>query len=121
MDWYPTIATFAGIEVPKDRVIDGRDIVPMLKGETKFIPGPAMKKSLNAAVPLRRSWNPPGEWASIIKRHEYLEAYFYHGSQGALAAVRWRNWKRHNVRSSSLAAACGPRAPPPNWSPWLSV
>ena len=65
MDWYPSIATFAGIEVPKDRVIDGRDIVPMLKGETKFIPGPAMKKSLNAAVPLRRSWNPPGEWASI--------------------------------------------------------
>ena len=93
MDWYPSIATFAGIEVPKDRVIDGRDIVPMLKGETKFIPGPAMKKSLNAAVPLRRSWNPPGEWASIIKRHEYLEAFFYHGSQGALAAVRWRNWK----------------------------
>ena len=93
MDWYPTIATLAGIEVPQDRVIDGRDIVPMLKGETKFIPGPAMKKSLNAAVPLRRSWNPPGEWAALIQRHEYLEAFFYHGSQGALAAVRWRNWK----------------------------
>jgi len=93
MDWYPTLATVAGIEVPDGRVIDGRDIVPMLKGETNFIPGPAMKKSLNAAVPLRRSWNPPAEWAKLIQRHEYLEAFFYHGSQGALAAVRWRNWK----------------------------
>ena len=32
MDWYPTLATFAGIKVPKGRVIDGRDISPLLKG-----------------------------------------------------------------------------------------
>ena len=44
-------------------------------------------------VPLRRRWDPPGEWASLINRNEYSEAFFYHGSQGALAAVRWRNWK----------------------------
>ena len=35
MDWYPTLATFAGIKVPEGRVIDGRDISPLLKGETK--------------------------------------------------------------------------------------
>ncbi|MEM7391845.1 MAG: alpha/beta fold hydrolase [Verrucomicrobiota bacterium] len=93
MDWYPTLATFAGIEVPGDRVIDGRDISPLLKGETKFVPAPGLKKSLNASVPLRRRWNPPGEWAPLIKRHEYNDAFFYHGSHGALAAVRWRNWK----------------------------
>ena len=93
MDWYPTIATFAGIKVPEDRVIDGRDIAPVLKGETKFVPPPGMKKSLNADVPLRRTWNPSGEWKEIISRHEYNDAFFYHGSQGALAAVRWRNWK----------------------------
>ena len=93
MDWYPTLATLAGIEVPDDRVIDGRDITPLLKGETKFVPGPAMKKSLNASVPLRRRWDPPGEWAPLVNRNEYNEAFFYHGSQGALAAVRWRNWK----------------------------
>jgi acetyl esterase/lipase len=52
-----------------------------------------MKKSLNASVPLRRRWDPPGEWAPIINRNEYNDAFFYHGSQGALAAVRWRNWK----------------------------
>jgi len=93
MDWYPTLATFAGIKVPDDRVIDGRDIAPLLKGETKFVPAPGMKKSLNATVPLRRRWNPPGEWAELIKRHEYNDAFFYHGSQGALSAVRWKNWK----------------------------
>lgn len=93
MDWYPTLATLAGIKVPEGRVIDGRDLTPLLKGETRFVPGPGAKKSLNASVPLRRRWNPPGEWASLINRNEYSDAFFYHGSQGALAAVRWRNWK----------------------------
>ena len=93
MDWYPTLATFAGIKVPEGRVIDGRDISPLLKGDTRVVPHPGMKKSLNASVPLRRRWNPPGEWKSLIHRNEYNDAFFYHGSQGALAAVRWRNWK----------------------------
>jgi arylsulfatase A-like enzyme/acetyl esterase/lipase len=93
MDWYPTLATFAGLAVPEDRVIDGRDISPLLKGETKHVPAPGMRKSLNASVPLRRRWDPPGEWSPLINRNEYNDAFFYHGSQGALAAVRWRNWK----------------------------
>lgn len=93
MDWYPTLATFAGIKVPEGRVIDGRDMSPLLKGETTIVPPPGMKKSLNASVPLRRRWNPPGEWAPLINFNEYNDAFFYHGSQGALAAVRWRNWK----------------------------
>ena len=95
MDWYPTLATFAGVEVPADRVLDGRDISPLLKGETDTVPRPGLNKSLNAAVPLRRRWDPPGEWAPLIQRHEYHNAFFYHGSQGALAAVRWRDWKLH--------------------------
>ena len=93
MDWYPTLATLAGIEIPQPHVIDGRDISPLLRGETKFVPPPGMKKSLNALVPLRRRWDPPGEWAPLINRNEYHEAFFYHGSQGSLAAVRWRDWK----------------------------
>ncbi len=93
MDWYPSLATLAGIKVPEGRVIDGRDIAPVLRGGSKFVPPPAAKKSLNAAVPLRRTWNPPGEWAELINRNEYSDAFFYHGSQGALAAVRFRNWK----------------------------
>lgn len=93
MDWYPTLATFAGIKVPENRVIDGRDISPLLKGESRVVLPPGQKASLNALVPLRRRWNPSGEWKSLFQRNEYHNAFFYHGSQGALAAVRWRNWK----------------------------
>lgn len=93
MDWYPSLATLAGIEIPEGPVIDGRDISPLLKGESAVVPAPGLNKSLNAKVPLRRRWDPPGEWEPLIKRWEYNDAFFYHGSQGALAAVRWRNWK----------------------------
>ena len=93
MDWYPTLATFAGIEVPDGRVLDGRDIAPLLRGEMTKVPDADAGLSLNASIPLRRSWNPPGEWSGMISRDEYLDAFFYHGSQGALAAVRWSKWK----------------------------
>ncbi len=93
MDWYPTFATFAGVEVPEDRVLDGRDIEPLLTGSAETVPSPEAGLSLNADVPLRREWNPPGEWAHIIARDEYHDAFFYHGSLGALAAVRWDKWK----------------------------
>lgn len=33
MDLYPTIANLAGAQLPQDRVIDGKDILPLLKGE----------------------------------------------------------------------------------------
>jgi arylsulfatase A-like enzyme len=49
--------------------------------------------SRNASVPLRRRWDPPAEWSPLIQRNEYNDAFFYHGSQGELAAVRWRDWK----------------------------
>lgn len=95
MDWYPTLATFAGVEIPDGRVIDGRDISPLLTGDTPVVPSPDEAQSLNASVPLRRRWDPPQEWAPLISRDEYHEAFFYHGAQGALAAVRWRQWKLH--------------------------
>lgn len=93
MDWYPTLATFAGIKTPERLIIDGRDISPLLKGDVSVVPSPDDGLSLNAAVPLRRRWNPPGEWEPLISREEYNNAFFYHGSHGALAAVRWENWK----------------------------
>ncbi|MEM0895654.1 MAG: sulfatase, partial [Verrucomicrobiota bacterium] len=71
MDWFPTLATFAGIRVPQERIIDGRDITPVLKENVKFVPPPGLKKSLNSDVPLRRRWEPPGEWASLVNRYEY--------------------------------------------------
>ena len=102
MDWYPTLATQAGVQVPAERVIDGRDISPLLTGETRVVPAPAQALSLNASVPLRRRWEPPGEWADIVSRDEYNDAFFYHGSEGQLAAVRWQNWKLHLTPAAQL-------------------
>ncbi|OUW18502.1 MAG: hypothetical protein CBD18_02620 [Opitutales bacterium TMED158] len=93
MDWYPTLATFAGIRVPEGRVIDGRDISPLLLGESDSVPPPSAEMSLNADVPLRRNIHLAGEWAPLMTKEEYNDAFFYHGSYGALAAVRWDRWK----------------------------
>ena len=92
MDWFPTLATFAGIEVPKERVLDGRDLTALLTGKTDTVPS-AADASLNASVPLRRPWSPPGEWAPLVTREEYLNAFFYHGAEGQFAAVRSGKWK----------------------------
>ncbi len=44
-------------------------------------------------MPLRRRWEQGLEWQQYFDREEYLNAYFYHGSQGALAAVRSGEYK----------------------------
>lgn len=38
IDLLPTIAAIAGVDVPQDRVIDGRDLMPFLTGETSGAP-----------------------------------------------------------------------------------
>lgn len=93
MDWFPTLASFAGVKVPEARVLDGRDLQPLLTGRTDRIPDPAAGLSLNAGVPLRRPWQPAAEWASLLTRADYLNAFFYHGAEGQLAAVRSGQWK----------------------------
>ncbi|KAM9035565.1 arylsulfatase F [Sarcophilus harrisii] len=35
MDIYPTLAALVGAPLPQDRVIDGQDLMPLLKGETQ--------------------------------------------------------------------------------------
>ncbi len=95
MDWYPTLATFAKVTVPQDRVLDGRDLSPLLQGVTDTIASAQDHPALNGKVPLRRPWAPALEWRELVTRDEYLNAYFYHGSQGALAAVRSGRWKLH--------------------------
>ena len=93
MDWYPTLASLAGIPVPDQVILDGRDLINLITGETDTVNFTPTGRALNALVPLRRYWNPPLEWRQIITREEYLNAFFYHGSQGALAAVRSGKWK----------------------------
>jgi arylsulfatase A-like enzyme len=93
MDWFPTLATYAGVEVPKDRVLDGRDLTALLAGKTDAVPNADSSDSLNVAVPSRRPWNPPREWAPLVSREDYSNAFFYHGAEGQFAAVRSGKWK----------------------------
>lgn len=92
MDWYPTLSSIAGISVPEPIVLDGRDLSLLMLGKTANIPS-TNSEALNASVPLRRHWNPPSEWADLISRSDYNNAFFYHGSHGALSAVRSGPWK----------------------------
>ena len=92
MDWYPTLATLAGIRVPDGIVLDGRDLSPILRGEQTAV-SPTRDRALNSDVPLRRSWEPGYEWSALVDRDAYLNAFFYHGSVGELAAVRSGRWK----------------------------
>lgn len=93
MDWFPTLASFAGVKVPEGRVLDGRDLTALLSGESDTLSNAETGDSLNWAIPLRRPWNPPKEWASLVSREEYLNAFFYHGAEGQLSAVRSGKWK----------------------------
>lgn len=93
MDWYPTLASLAGISIPEEVVLDGRDLSAILIGETDTIPAFDRDISLNAEIPLRREFHLDREWANVFTQEEYLNTFFYHGSHGALAAVRSGKWK----------------------------
>ena len=93
MDWYPTLASLAGISIPGDVMLDGRDLSALLMGETDTIPVFDKQVSLNAEIPLRRPFHLDREWKTLFTREEYLNAFFYHGSEGNLGAVRSGRWK----------------------------
>ena len=88
LDWLPTFASAAGIRVPDDHpIIDGRDLWHVVTGDHVA--------PLNADLPHRRRWEQPLEWSQYFTRDEYHDAFFYHGSHGALAAVRSGRYKMH--------------------------
>ena len=78
-----------------------RELKPNV-GDVAALQGSIVELTLNASVPLRRPWNPAGEWQGLVSQDEYHRAFFYHGSQGALAAVRWEEWKLHLHPSPQL-------------------
>jgi len=118
MDWYPTLASLAGIAIPAGHVLDGRDLSALLTGETDTIPTFDQQTSLNAEIPLRREFHLDREWESVFAREEYLNAFFYHGSHGALAAVRSGQWKltlNPDLKLYDLAKDPGERVPVDDW------
>jgi arylsulfatase A-like enzyme len=96
LDWLPTLATAAGIKIPDAHpLIDGRDLWPLMTGKSESIPSPAAALSMNSEVPLRRRWEQGLEWSDYFTRDDYHNAFFYHGSHGALAAVRSGRYKMY--------------------------
>ena len=118
MDWYPTLASLAGITIPKGLILDGRDLSALLTGETDVIPAFAPAVSLNAEIPLRRKFHQDREWEPVFSRSDYLNAFFYHGSHGALAAVRSGKWKlalHPSLTLYDLEKDPGEHVPVNNW------
>jgi arylsulfatase A-like enzyme len=118
MDWYPTLASLAGISIPEGVVLDGRDLSSLLLGKTKKIPAFDPTSSLNADIPLRRNFQLDREWEHIFTREEYINAFFYHGSHGSLAAVRSGKWKltlHPDLKLYDLEEDPGEHEPINNW------
>ena len=68
IDLFPTLVKLAGQPLPADRVIDGRDIMPLLAGETERSPheGLFAMRGPNLAFVRSGKWklhmHPPGRW-----------------------------------------------------------
>jgi arylsulfatase A-like enzyme len=119
MDWYPTLASLAGIQILKGLILDGRDLSALLLGKTDAIPEFDQQISLNAEIPLRREFHLDREWGGVFTREEYLNAFFYHGSEGNLAAVRSGKWKltlNSDLQLYDLDEDPGERFPVKNWN-----
>ncbi|MBK1876477.1 sulfatase family protein [Pelagicoccus mobilis] len=120
MDWYPTLASIAGIKIPEGMLLDGRDLSAMMLGEVEGTPAFDRSVSLNAEVPLRRIVDPSSEWAKWFTEEEYLNAFFYHGSHGELTGVRYGDWKLVLGRKLQLFnLKDDPKESIPLRAPWL--
>ncbi|HXK65571.1 MAG TPA: hypothetical protein PK348_04835, partial [Spirochaetota bacterium] len=42
IDFFPTVCNLAGLTLPKDRIIDGKDLMPLLTGKSKQSPHDAL-------------------------------------------------------------------------------
>ena len=63
IDLFPTIVTAAGAALPDDRVIDGRDILPLLEGRVAESPHEAVFAMANARLRMIRS----GRWKLHVR------------------------------------------------------
>lgn len=92
MDLYPTIANLAGADIPGDRVIDGKDIWPLLSGKTDESPYDAYfyyrLKNLQAVR--------IGEWKLHLegKRRDYNNVQYNYSDD----FVFHQNEKLYNLR-----------------------
>ena len=64
VDMLPTFAAFAGVEIPKDRIIDGKNLKPLMTGQTTETPVTARYFYYHNHLQAVRV----GQWKLILKR-----------------------------------------------------
>jgi arylsulfatase A-like enzyme len=62
IDWFPTCSALAGVPLPHGRVIDGKDLTPVLTGEASDSPHQAIFAMAGAELRAMRS----GKWKLIV-------------------------------------------------------
>jgi len=75
-DLFPTCLNIAGVPVPTDRIIDGKDLLPLLKGETPFPHDPFYYYDVRTPVAVRYQ-----QW-KYVRRHVTDISTFWPTKQG---------------------------------------
>jgi uncharacterized sulfatase len=68
LDWFPTCLALAGADLPGDRIIDGKDISPLLSGQETQSPHEVIHFYHNENLKAIRA----GKWKYIPRIHTYV-------------------------------------------------
>ncbi|XP_040592747.1 steryl-sulfatase [Mesocricetus auratus] len=85
MDVFPTVAKLAGAEIPSDRIIDGRDMMPLLQGHAPRSSHEFMFHYCNAYLNAVR-WAPPNETA-VWKAFYFTPNFDPPGANGCFSTL----------------------------------
>ncbi|XP_032879254.1 steryl-sulfatase [Amblyraja radiata] len=80
MDLFPTIAKLAGATMPSDRIIDGRDLMPLLRDEALWSEHEFLFHYCNGYLSAVR-WHPRNS-SAVWKVHFFTPNFYPEGSQG---------------------------------------
>uniref|UniRef100_A0A8C6EZT4 Steryl-sulfatase n=1 Tax=Marmota marmota marmota TaxID=9994 RepID=A0A8C6EZT4_MARMA len=83
MDIFPTVAKLAGSPLPNDRVIDGRDLMPLLQGKTRRSEHEFLFHYCNAYLNAVR-WHPPNS-SSVWKAFYFTPKFHPKGANGCFS------------------------------------
>nr|XP_005335585.1 steryl-sulfatase isoform X3 [Ictidomys tridecemlineatus] len=80
MDIFPTVAKLAGSPLPKDRIIDGQDLMPLLQGKSRRSGHEFLFHYCNAYLNAVR-WHPPNS-SSVWKAFYFTPKFHPQGANG---------------------------------------
>ncbi|KAM5127318.1 steryl-sulfatase isoform 2-T2 [Callospermophilus lateralis] len=83
MDIFPTVAKLAGSPLPNDRIIDGRDLMPLLQGKSRRSEHEFLFHYCNAYLNAVR-WHPPNS-SSVWKAFYFTPKFHPEGANGCFS------------------------------------